>query len=88
MHVYLYTDDSWQDEASGHVFECYNAVGWEQNGSALDEHGLLSQVIWEFTAKSCLDEVPLTDFNPYEYFTLEDLKKMTKDNNIVIMETI
>ena len=88
MHVYLYTDDSWHDGAFGSTFECYKAVGWEQNGSAVDEHHLLSQVIWDFTVKKCLDEAPLTDFNPYEYFTLEDLKKMAKDNNIVIMETI
>ena len=87
MHVYLYTDDSWFDRESGFLFECYNAVGWEQNGSALDKHDLLSQVIWDFTAKACLEEVPLTDFNPYEYFTLEDLKKLTERHNIVIMET-
>ena len=87
MHVYLYTDDSWHDGVFGSPFECYNAVGWEQNGSALDKHHLLSQVIWDFTAKACLEEVPLTDFNPYEYFTLEDLKKLTERHNIVIMET-
>ena len=49
--VYKVSDDSWIDGhedcpcCSGLTFECYNAVGWEQNGSATDKGQLYRDIL-------------------------------------------
>ena len=90
MKVYEYTDDSWYDGhedcpcCSGMWFECYNAVGWNQNGSACDIHELYSQIILNDIVEGETEYLPC--FNPYESFTLQELKEVLKRRGIVVRE--
>ena len=52
--IYKVIDSSWIDGhedcpcCSGLLFESYNAVGWEQNGSAVGMHDLYSQILYHY----------------------------------------
>lgn len=90
MKQYKYTDDSWVDGSedcpccSGMVFECYNAVGWNQNGSASDMHELYSQIILDDIVDGEVEDLPC--FNPYESFTLQDLLDVMKRRGLEAVE--
>ena len=92
MKEYQYTDDTWVDGSedcpccSGLTFECYNAVGWSQNGSASNLHELLSQIILAETVDEDYD--PLPCFNPYEHFTLQELLDVMGRLNIKAVEVV
>ena len=92
MKVYKYTDDSWYDGSedcpccSGLLFECYNAVGWNQNGSALDMFDLYSQILLDDIVEGEVQSLP--DFNPYEGFTLEELMNVCKRKGITLEEVL
>lgn len=92
MKEYKYTDDSWVDGdedcpcCSGMTFECYNAVGWSQNGSASDIHELLSQIILHDIIDGDVELLP--DFNPYESFTLQELLEVMARRNLKAVEVV
>ena len=52
----------------GMKFECYNAVDWSQNGSALDKAQLYSDILLDYVNKTGQYED-----NPYEYHYEEEL---------------
>lgn len=90
--IYQYTDDSWWssngcDCCDADYMECYNAVGWEQNGSAHDLHKLYSDVLFDYLCRDeevDLMEVPL--YNPYKYLTLDELVTVLDRLGIVVEE--
>ena len=90
MKVYEYTDDSWVDGSedcpccSGITFECYNAVGWSQNGSATSMHDLYSQIILCDIVDGDMEQIPC--YNPYESFTLQELMDVMKRRELVAVE--
>lgn len=91
--VYQYTDDSWIDGSddcpccSGLEFECYNAIDWEQNGSATSLWNLYVDVIVAHKAKEYGVNVDLLDDNAYylyEGFTLQELMTLCDRLGIVL----
>lgn len=94
--VYKYTDDSWIDGhedcpcCSGFEFECYNAVGWDQNGSATDMWSLYVDVIAAHKGKEYNYDVPdFYDFQSkmyeaFEGFTLGELQTLCNRLGIVL----
>lgn len=91
--VYKYTDDSWIDGSddcpccSGLEFECYNAIGWEQNGSATSLWNLYVDVIVAHKAMEYGVGVDLLDDNAYylyEGFTLQELMTLCDRLGIVL----
>ena len=91
--VYKYTDDSWFDGSedcpccSGLEFECYNAVGWEQNGSATSMWNLYVDVIVAHKAKEyevSADRLDGDAYYLYEGFTLEELATLCDRLDIVL----
>ena len=92
MTTYKYTDDGWYDGSedcpccSGLYFECYNSVGWVQNGSASSLHELYSQVLLDYLKDDGCDDHLYLAFNPYKYFTLEELKNCLDNLGVVLKE--
>lgn len=93
--VYKYSDDSWIDGredcpcCSGLEFECYNAIGWEQNGSATSLWDLYVDVIVAHKAMEYGVGVDLLDDNAYylyEGFTLQELMTLCDRLGIVLEE--
>lgn len=93
--TYKYTDDSWVDGdeecpcCSGLTFEAYNAVGWDQNGSATDLWNLYVDVIVAHKANTCYDDyLALGEFayELYEGFTLQELMNLCDRLGIVLEE--
>lgn len=91
--VYKYTDDSWVDGSddchccSGLEFECYNAIDWEQNGSATSLWNLYVDVIVAHKAMEYGVGVDLLDDNAYylyEGFTLQELMTLCERLGIVL----
>lgn len=93
--VYQYTDDSWVDGdeecpcCSGLTFEAYNAVGWDQNGSATDLWNLYVDVIVaQKASENDEDYLDLAEFayELYEGFTLQELMNLCDRLGIVLEE--
>ena len=93
--VYKYTDDSWIDGhddcpcCSGLEFEEYNAVGWDQNGSATNMFDLYIQVICDYKEKEFEREKGYYEevaWDLYEGFTLQELKALCERLGIVVEE--
>ena len=93
--IYQYTDDSWVDGdeecpcCSGLTFEAYNAVGWDQNGSATSLWNLYVDVIVSHKASTCYDDyLALAEFayELYEGFTLQELMNLCDRLGIVLEE--
>ena len=93
--VYKYTDDSWVDGhedcpcCSGLEFESYNAVGWDQNGSATGLWELYVDVLVEHKAKEYdtnISDVGVWSYELYEGFTLQELKDLCERLDIVLEE--
>ena len=94
--VYKYSDDSWIDGSedcpccSGLEFECYNAIGWEQNGSATNMWNLYVDVIVAHKAKKygvnvdCFDGTVYYGYYLYEGFTLQELMTLCERLGIVL----
>lgn len=98
IQTYLYTDDSWEDWGDTYdeednfpplLFEAYNAVGWEQNGSAISEWQLYIDVIAAHKAsQEGADTYEVGHFANilFEGFTLQDLKDICAREGIVLKE--
>lgn len=95
--TYQYTDDSWEDygdtfDDEGNsfpplLFEAYNAVGWEQNGSAISEWQLYIDVIAAHKAsQEGTDTFEMGHFANilFERFSLQDLKDICAREGIVL----
>lgn len=79
--VYQYTKDTWWD--GDYMFECYNAVGWCQNGSATSFHELFSNVLWlDINREYEYDET--MPFNPYVDFSEQELLKVLERRGIIL----
>ena len=82
--VYQYTRDTWWD--GDYEFECYNAVGWYQNGSATSFHELISNALWidmNNEYKYYGGEAML-DFNPYQDFSEKELLTVLHRRGIIL----
>ena len=77
---YEYKDDSWYDLDSDTLFEAYNAVGWEQNGTAHSLHELYSQVLYYHNKLKGLHAHPFSDY------TLKELEWELGRAGIVLEE--
>lgn len=95
MKVYNYTDDSWWDGdedcpcCSGLLFECYNAQGWSQNGSASSLWNLYVDAIVAHKAEESGDDyhhLAEHSYYLYEGFTLEELATLCERLGIVLEE--
>ena len=97
--TYQYTDDSWEDYGDTFddegdsfpplLFEAYNAVGWEQNGSATSEWQLYIDVIAAHKAsQEGADTYEVGHFANmlFEGFTLQELKDICTREGIVLEE--
>lgn len=93
--VYEYTDDSWVDGhedcpcCSGLTFGAYNAVGWQQNGSASSLWCLYVDVLVHYKSKEnnkCALELGEYAYLLYEDFTLQALKEVCNELGIIVRE--
>lgn len=93
--IYKYTDDSWIDGSpdcpccSGIEFESYNAVGWNQNGSATSLFDLWVDAIVAHKAEEYDEdyiEMSNWSYELYEGFTLQELKDLCERLGIVLEE--
>lgn len=87
--VYKYTDDGYWDTVFGGTVprECYNAVGWSQNGSAHSLEELYADVLWAHVCRAegaDIGEVPL--HNPYYVVRLEELQRILEAWDIIVEE--
>ena len=85
--VYEYTNQSWWD--SGFEYECYNSVGWFQNGSASSLHQLYCDVLLHYEYKE--GGVELVHGNEpevylYQLLTIQDFLDIFERNNIKVIE--
>jgi hypothetical protein len=83
--TYTVSDNSWVDGnddcpcCSGLLFECYNSVGWYQNGSACSKEQLYRDILFDYvTGGECYED------NPYEHHSEEELIKFMERFNIEV----
>jgi len=92
--VYQYTDDSfWAsngcDCCEDTPVECYNAVGWSQNGSAHALEDLYADVLWSHICMAeGVDIMSIPLYNPFYVISLQELKRILKEWDIVVEEVI
>ena len=95
--IYQYTNDSWVDGdedcpcCSGLTFEAYNAIGWDQNGSATSLWNLYVDVIVAHKASengSDYNEIAEFAYELYEGFTLQELMNLCDRLGIVLEEVL
>lgn len=90
--VYQYTDDSWYEYGCTFCeqpMEVYNAVGWDQNGSAHCLEDLYADILWAHKCKE--DDVSIIDipmYNPYHVLSLEEINRLMDEWDIVVEEVI
>ena len=82
--VYQYTKDTWWD--GDYEFECYNAVGWYQNGSATSFYELACNVLLLDVNSEylCYGEDYLLDYNPYEDFSEKEVLTALSRRGIIL----
>lgn len=83
--IYKVADVSWWDGyedcpcCSGMKFECYNAVDWNQNGSACSKEQLYRDILLDYvTGGECYED------NPYHGYSEEGLIKLMESFNIEV----
>ena len=92
--VYEYADDTWWDDngcdcCEAVSVECYNAVGWFQNGSAPSLHQLYCDVLLHYEYKEGGEELGHgnePEVYLYQLLTIQDFLDIFERNNIKVIE--